>query len=64
MYRMQQPYYLDKKRTPYRHLQMIVAQHGIMDLESRLVKNKKKRHDLIKLFANKDRQLMILADRA
>jgi transposase len=55
-------YFMWRRASTYSHLQLTCAQHGIIDLEPKVVKNKKERNELLKLFDDKELQMMLSLD--
>ncbi len=55
-------FFMWRRASTYSHLQVICTQHGIIDLEPKLVKDKLKRNQLLKLFDDKELQMMISLD--
>lgn len=55
-------YFVQRRAGTYSHLEMLCVQHGIIDLEARLSKNKFARQGLLKLFDDPDIKLMITTD--
>ncbi|NIV96658.1 IS110 family transposase [candidate division KSB1 bacterium] len=55
-------YFMWRRASTYSHLQLVCAQHGIVDLASNMVKDKSKRNQLLKLFDDKELQMMISLD--
>ena len=55
-------FFVRRRASIYSHLQVLCNQHGIIDLPPKLVKNKKDRSQLLKLFQDQDIKLMIASD--
>jgi len=55
-------FFVWRRASTYSHLQVICMQHGIIELERKIVKDKQGRNDLPKLFADKELQLLISSD--
>jgi transposase len=55
-------FFMWRRASTYSHLQVICTQHAIIDLEPKIVKNKLRRNQLLKLFDDKELQMMISLD--
>jgi len=55
-------FFMWRRASTYSHLQVICTQHGIIDLEPKIVKDKLRRNQLLKLFDDKELQMMISLD--
>lgn len=55
-------YFMHRRASAYSHLQVLCAQHGIIDLPAKVVKDKVARKGLIKLFADEDIRMIINSD--
>jgi transposase len=55
-------FFMWRRASTYSHLQVLCTQHGIIDLEPKIVKDKKARNQLLKLFDDKELQMMISLD--
>ena len=55
-------YFMWRRASTYSHLQVLCTQQGVIDLDPKIVKDKKARKDLINLFDNEELQLMIQLD--
>jgi transposase len=55
-------FFMWRRASTYSHLQVICTQHGIIDLEPKIVKDKQRRNQLLKLFDDKELQMMISLD--
>lgn len=51
-----------RRAATYSHLQVLCTQHGIIDVDPKIVKSKTARRQLLNLFANEDLRMMIAAD--
>lgn len=55
-------YFMWRRASTYSHLQLICTQHGIIDLDAKIVKDKVGRNQLLKLFDDKELEMMISLD--
>lgn len=55
-------FFMWRRASTYSHLQLTCAQHGIIDLEPKIVKDKRQRNKLLKLFDNQELRMMIALD--
>jgi len=55
-------FFMWRRASTYSHLQVICTQQGIIDLEPKIVKDKQRRNELLKLFDDKELQMMISLD--
>lgn len=55
-------FFVWRRASTYSHLQVLFAQYGIIDLESKIVKDKDQRKELIYIFDEEELQLMVEKD--
>ena len=55
-------FFMWRTASTYSHLQVLCTQHGIIDLEPKIVKDKQRRNELLILFDDKELQMMISLD--
>lgn len=55
-------YYVRKRAAAYHHLQTTFVQHGLLEINLKMVKDKENRHSLIRHFQNQDLQFMVASD--
>ncbi len=55
-------FFMWRRASTYSHLQVICTQQGIIDLEPKIVKDKLRRNQLLKLFDDQELQMMISLD--
>lgn len=55
-------FFMWRRASTYSHLQVLCTQHGIIDLEPKIVKDKKARNQLLKLFDDQELRMMMALD--
>ncbi len=55
-------FFVWKRASAYSHLQVLCAQYGIIDVDTKMVKDKKSRRELIELFSEEELRIMIEKD--
>lgn len=55
-------HFMWRRASTYSHLQVLCTQHGILDVEPKLVKHKTQRQQLLTTFSDEDLQMMVSAD--